>query len=193
MPGPSTRPATPLSKDRIVDEAIALLADEGPDALSMRKLAQRMGTSTMSTYHHVADKEALVEAIADRIVSQLERPAPDADWADAVRTLAWSFRRLTLEHPAAFRVLLSGPRPTAMLRTADDVVALLVARGFGEDEALLVFRTFIRYLMGSTVAELGGFGGGTGARGPDAAERQFRYGLEAIIAGVTATASPARR
>lgn len=176
----------PLSRERIVDEAIALLDDEGPAALSMRRLALRLGVSTMSTYHHVADKDTLVEAIADRVMSELERPAPNSSWPDAVRTLAWSFRSLTVAHPNVFRVLLSGPRPAALLRTADDVRALLEQRGFDEDDSLLVFRTFIRYLMGSTLAELGGFGGGAGTRGRAAAERQFDYGLEAIIAGVQA-------
>lgn len=180
--------SAPLSRDRIVDEAIALLDDEGPSALSMRKLAQRLGVSTMSTYHHVTDKDDLVEAIAERVMQSLARPAPDASWPDAVRTLAWSFRALTIEHPAVFRVLLGGPRPTALLRTADDVRALLERRGFGEDDSLLVFRTFIRYLMGSTLAELGGFGGGADTRGTEAAERQFGYGLEAIISGVQASA-----
>lgn len=178
---------TTLSRERIVDEAIALLDDEGPDALSMRRLALRLGVSTMSTYHHIADKDALVEGIADRIMDALERPAPDDSWPDAVRTLAWSFRALTIEHPAVFRVLLVGRRPNALLRTADDVRALLEQRGFDEQEALLVFRTFIRYLMGSTLVELGGTGGGAGPRGKAAAERQFGYGLEAIIAGVQAT------
>ena len=178
---------TTLSRERIVDEAIALLDDDGPDALSMRRLALRLGVSTMSTYHHIADKEALVEGIADRIMGSLERPAPDASWPDAVRTLAWSFRSLTIEHPSVFRVLLVGRRPNALLRTADDVRALLEQRGFDEQEALLVFRTFIRYLMGSTLVELGGPGGGASRSGKAAAERQFGYGLEAIIAGVQAT------
>lgn len=182
----------PLSRERIVDEAIALLDEEGPTALSMRKLALRLGVSTMSTYHHIADKDALVEGIAERIMESLEQPTPDAEWRDAVRTLAWSFRSLTTEHPAVFRVLLSGPRPNAMLRVADDVRSLLEQRGFGPAESLLVFRTFMRYLMGSTIAELAGFGVGTGNRGPEAAAEQFGYGLEAIIAGVAAVADGPR-
>lgn len=176
-----------LTRDRIVEEAIALLDDEGPAALSMRKLALRLGVSTMSTYHHVADKEALVEAIAEHVMASLERPEPDAAWPDAVRTLAWSFRGLTVRHPAVFRVLLSGPRPSALLRTADDVRSLLEDRGFAPAEALLVFRTFIRYLMGSTLVEIGGIGGAGSATGDRAAgDEQFRYGLEAIIVGVEA-------
>lgn len=182
-------PTVPLSRDRIVGEAIALLDQEGHQALSMRRLAQRLGVSTMSTYHHFADKGALVEAIADRIMASLDRPTTGAPWPDAVRTLAWSFRSLTLDHPGVFRVLLSGQRPSAMLRTADDVRGLLVQRGFDHDDALIVFRTFVRYLMGSTLAELGGLGGGSVASGTAAGERQFEYGLEAIIAGVQAVST----
>ena len=183
------RPTPDLSRDRIVDEAIALLDEDGAASLSMRRLAARLGTSTMSTYHHLADKNALIDAIAERIIGQLARPAPDAPWDEAVRAMAWSFRELTLAHPAAFRVFLIGEMPTPLLRTADDVIALLEGGGFGTDDAVLVFRTFIRYLVGSTVADQGAFGTARpDRRQASQSESQFRYGLEALIAGVGATA-----
>jgi AcrR family transcriptional regulator len=179
-------PAAPLTPERIVDEAIALLDAEGPEALSMRRLAARLGTSTMSTYHHVPDKRTLVEAVAERIMAELERPSDDVPWDEAVRRMAWSFRGLTQAHPAVFRVLLSGERPSALVRTADDVVHRLEAAGFDPDTAVLTFRTFIRYLIGSTVLE---------ADSPLHRQSQddtFRYGLEVVIAGIAA-GSPVTR
>ena len=178
--------STPLSFDRIIDEAIAILDSEGAAALSRRRLATRLGVSTMSTYHHVADEHSLVEAVAERIMSELELPKPGTDWPEAVRTLSWSFRRLTLAHPEAFKVLLSGVRPSALLRTAELVQAMLEEHGFDHDSALMVFRTFVRYLFGSAVADQGAIGGSAvldGAKG----DEQFSFGLEAIIAGVLAT------
>ena len=171
-------PAAPLTPERIVDEAIALLDAEGPEALSMRRLAARLGTSTMSTYHHVPDKQTLIEAIAERTMSELEQPSDDVPWDEAVRRMATSFRGLTHAHPAVFRVLLSGERPTALVRTADDVVHRLEAAGFDPEAALMTFRTLIRYLLGSTVLE---------ADTPlhrDQQDETFRYGLEVIIAGI---------
>ena len=46
----------------------------------MRKLAAQLGRSTMSTYHHVADKRELVDGIAERIMAELAQPDPDAPW-----------------------------------------------------------------------------------------------------------------
>jgi AcrR family transcriptional regulator len=81
-------PTIPLTRDRIVEEAIALVDEEGAAALSMRRLAARLGTSTMSTYHHLPDKQALREAIAVRIMSELAEPAPDTSWDEALREMA---------------------------------------------------------------------------------------------------------
>ena len=55
---------TPLTLDHIVTTAIDLIEAEGPDALSMRRLATRLGSSPMATYHHVADRQALMEAVS---------------------------------------------------------------------------------------------------------------------------------
>jgi AcrR family transcriptional regulator len=170
--------AAPLSRARIVDEAIALVDAEGPEALSMRRLAARLGTSTMSTYHHVPDKQALIEAIAERVMSELEQPPDEVPWEEAVGRMAVSFRALTHAHPAVFRVLLSGERPAALVRTAEGVVHRLVAAGFDADEAVMTFRTFIRYLIGSTVLE---------ADSPlahDSQDETFHHGMEVLMAGV---------
>jgi len=178
-----TNVAVPLSLERIVDEAIAILDEEGAAAFSRRRLATRLGVSTMSTYHHAADESTLVEAVAERIMAELEIPDADDDWPDAVRTLAWSFRRITLAHPEAFKVLLAGARPMALLRTAETVQSLLEHRGFDSATALMVFRTVLRYLIGSAVADQGGVAG-TGVLDGSKGDAQFGFGLEAIIAGV---------
>lgn len=130
-----------------------MLDAEGPDALSMRRLAARLGVAPMSIYHHVADKAALVEAIAEAITDELAEPAPGISWDEMLDLMSHSFRDLTRAHPAVFRVLLSGERPAALMRTVDTVVARLVDHGFSEDDAVDTFRTFIRYLLGVIVIE----------------------------------------
>ena len=157
--------ARPLSVERIVAEAIALLDEEGAEALSMRRLAARLGTSPMSTYHHVPDKAALIEAIAEQVMGELERPPADVPWDQVVRRMAASFRSLTSTHPAVFRVLLSGPRPSALIRTADDVVHRFEEAAF------------------SPVLE------GEGRVTAAAQDETFAYGLDAIIAGIQALRS----
>ena len=173
--------ALPLTRGRIVEEAIALLDDEGAESLSMRRLAARLGTSTMSTYHHVPDKAALVEAVAEAVMTNLEQPAEDVPWEDAVRRMSRSFRSLTLEHPAAFRVMLAGERPAALTRTAARVVSRLEASGFAAADALIAFRVLMRYLLGSTMVE------SDSHMAPAALQRTFDFGLESMIAGIAAS------
>ncbi|NLA34694.1 MAG: TetR family transcriptional regulator [Actinobacteria bacterium] len=187
---PTSSPATTnsLSRERIVDEAIALLDEEGEGALSMRRLAQRLGVSTMSTYHHVKDKEALLDLVTSRVMADLELPAPDASWQDAVRTMCWSFRHLTHAHPAVFRMVLARPRPAGMLVTSQNVRSVLTDRGLDDERATIIFRCCVRYLLGSTLGEVGGFGGLGIDRKTEDARRVFEAGVEALIAGFDATA-----
>ena len=170
-------PTVPLTRERIVDEAIALIDAEGANALSMRRLAVRLGTSTMSTYHHIPDKQALRDAIAERLMADLAEPDPALPWQEALRELAWSFRSLTLAHPAVFQVLLDTPRPAALGAAAESAIKRLVDGGFSSEQAVLVFRTFIRYLLGVVVIE---------ADEPpdDAHDRAFAYGIDTLLKGI---------
>jgi AcrR family transcriptional regulator len=170
-----------LSRARIVDEAVALLDNEGTKALSMRRLAAQLGCGTMSIYHHVPDKAALGEAIAERLMDDLARPATDEAWDDAIRTMAGSFRQLTRQHPDAFQLLLSGPRPAALVRIADDVVERLISAGFSEAAAQTAFRSLIRYLLGTVLVE-------HDARAETAdLDKVFGDGLDLMLAGIAAS------
>jgi AcrR family transcriptional regulator len=172
-------PTIPLTRERIVEEAIALVDTDGASALSMRRLAARLGTSTMSTYHHIPDKQALREAIAERVMSDLAEPDPALPWDEALRELAWSFRSLTLAHPAVFQLLLDTPRPAALGAAAESTIKRLIRAGFSTDQAVLVFRTMIRYLLGVVAIE---------ADIPPDAEHDatFAYGIEALLRGIGA-------
>jgi AcrR family transcriptional regulator len=166
-----------LTRDRIVDEAIALVDAEGAEALSMRRLAARLGTSTMSTYHHLPDKQALREAIAERVMADLVEPEPDLPWDVALRQLAASFRSLTLAHPAVFQLLMDSPRPAALGAAADTAINRLVGAGFTPTRAVLVFRTIIRYLLGVLVIEAD--------VAPDREhDDTFSFGIDTILGGI---------
>ena len=85
----------PLTRDKIVDAALVLLEREGMQGLSMRKLAQELGTGAASLYWHVGDKEELLSLLLDRIVGEAEVVAPDAEhWQEQVKKLARGARTL---------------------------------------------------------------------------------------------------
>jgi AcrR family transcriptional regulator len=89
-----TRDKRPLTRDLIVDAALTLLERDGLQGLSMRRLAQELGSGAASLYWHVGDKEELLSLLLDRIVGEAEVPDPDPEnWQGTVKELARAARR----------------------------------------------------------------------------------------------------
>src|SRR5579862_1457606 len=102
----------PLNRERILDTALALVDDEGIEALSMRKLGQALGYEAMSLYNHVANKDDLLAGILDLVLAEMEPPDPDGGFP-AIRTAALSAHEALKRHPWAAGMLMSpsGIRP----------------------------------------------------------------------------------
>jgi AcrR family transcriptional regulator len=104
---PSTRP--PLSRDRVVTEAMALADEQGLPALSMRALAGRLGVEAMSLYHHVPGKEALLSQALDEaldgLTAVLDRPAGTTAY-ERLRAAVRDSVRVLVEHLPAVTLLL---------------------------------------------------------------------------------------
>ncbi|MEV8530494.1 TetR/AcrR family transcriptional regulator C-terminal domain-containing protein [Streptomyces sp. NPDC051211] len=124
----------PLSRDRVLQAAVALADDIGIEALSMRKLAQELGVVPMALYKHVANKEQLLDGMVDVVVGGIDPPAADADWQSAVRQRILSARRALLGHPWAARVIQSRTSPTpVVLAYMDSVIGMFRTGGFSVD------------------------------------------------------------
>jgi AcrR family transcriptional regulator len=189
-----------LSVESILDAALALLDREGTDALTMRRLGSELGVEAMSLYRHVADRDALLEALADRLAAEIARREVSGDWADALRGLAGDLRALAHRHPAAFTLVgtrvLSTPH---VLGPIEDVLASLRAGGFTPARAIFAYRLLATYARGYALAEIDGFAieVGPAERLPavrslsrrlasEPSESSFRAGLETILAGLRA-------
>lgn len=119
-----------LSRERIVAEAIALADRDGLDALSMRRLAAALEVDPMSLYHHVRDKEALLDAMGDALVARIARPEAEGEWTGRLRELILAARAVMLRHPWSARVLQSREQPgAATIAHVDAVLGIL--RGGG--------------------------------------------------------------
>jgi AcrR family transcriptional regulator len=103
-PAPS-KPRTPLTRARILRAGVALADDRGVEGVSMRKLARRLGVEAMSLYNHLANKEDLLDGMVDLVMAEIEAPAPDAPWRDAMRCRAASMRAAYARHPWAARLV----------------------------------------------------------------------------------------
>jgi AcrR family transcriptional regulator len=90
-----------LSKTRIVDAAIAYADVRGAEALTMRRVAEEIGCGVMSLYTHVANKDAMLVEMVDRIVGEIELPVDGGDWKASLRANAVSANIVLLRHPWA--------------------------------------------------------------------------------------------
>jgi AcrR family transcriptional regulator len=90
------------------------LADEsGIAALTIRSLANSMGTKPMSLYHYVANKDEILDGIVDMVFSEIDPPSPAGEWRDEMHRRAHAVRRALKRHPWAVGLLESRESPGA--------------------------------------------------------------------------------
>jgi AcrR family transcriptional regulator len=133
------RPARePLTRDRIVAAAIAILDRDGLDAVTTRRVAEDLGTGSASLYAHVASRDELLELMADRIAGEIEVPDPDpARWQDQIRTYARHAQRVWARHADITRASLASiPTGPGRLRLVERLLAILRAAGFSDQVAV---------------------------------------------------------
>jgi AcrR family transcriptional regulator len=128
---PAGRDKRPLTRELIVDAALALLERDGLQGLSMRRLAQELGSGAASLYWHVGDKEELLGLLLDRIVGDQPVPAPDPKhWQGTVKELARAARRhLASRRDAAQLSLGRVPTGPNSLPVLERNLAVLAASG----------------------------------------------------------------
>jgi AcrR family transcriptional regulator len=88
----SPRERAPLSRERVLSGAVAVADAGGIGALTIRSLAEELGVKPMSVYHHVANKDEILDGIVDLAFSEIERPATGGDWRSEMRRRANSPR-----------------------------------------------------------------------------------------------------
>jgi AcrR family transcriptional regulator len=148
-----------LTREAVVDTALAIADREGLKALSLRRLALSFGVTPMALYHYVDGKDALLSAIADRAFSQFELPSEDvSDWREILRTLARSYRRLLIGHPSIAAIAAEGldASSEAGLRVTDVLLAALQLAGFSTQEAAVLQANLERFVLGLVMLEIGG-------------------------------------
>ncbi|GGK75382.1 TetR/AcrR family transcriptional regulator [Mangrovihabitans endophyticus] len=125
--GSATRAGARLSRESIVSAAVDLADREGLAALSMRRLAQQLGVDAMSIYYHLPDKKALLIAMADAVVAEIEPEPPDGDaWTGQLRELIMVARATMARHPWAARILEQRNDPSpAVMRHIERVLAVM--------------------------------------------------------------------
>ncbi len=133
----------PLSRERVFRSAVALVDAEGLGALTMRRLAEALGVEAMSLYHHVSNKEGVLDGIVEVIVgemldavSHLDIARAEADWVGVMRERVLAAREVLLRHPWAPEVIESRRAMIpAVVHYYEGVLAILRSGGFSYDLA----------------------------------------------------------
>ena len=158
MPTSSTRRA-PLSKERVLNAAMALADSNGIEALSMRRLAQELGVEAMSLYNHVANKGEILDGIVDLAVSEIELPSTPEEWDVAIRKCAISAHEAFLRHPWACSLVMSPGSSqighSARLRYIEWLLRRLREGGFSADLAYHAYHALDSHVLGFTMWQLG--------------------------------------
>ncbi|MEO3861158.1 TetR/AcrR family transcriptional regulator [Acrocarpospora sp. B8E8] len=120
-----------LSQDLIVRTGLRILDEEGLEALSMRRVAQELGTGPASLYAHVANKEELLELIFDEVVGEIEVPVADpARWRDQLKELCWHMYRVLGSHADVGRLALASiPVGPNAARVSEAFLSIMLAGG----------------------------------------------------------------
>ena len=143
-----------LTRDRVVTEALAVIAEDGVQALTMRSLASRLGVVPGAVYHHVRNKQQLQDLLLDSVLAEIDvHLDPSMGWADQLKALAHRLRRVLEAHPGVAGILKTrdplGPHSLAL---AEAFLEPLQAARFGDREAGLAFFLLVDYTIGFAVS-----------------------------------------
>lgn len=128
---PAAAARTPLTREGIVEAAVRVLDRHGLDGVSMRAVAEELGTGAASLYWHVRNKEALLELVVDRVLGEIELPPPEpARWQEQLKEVARTTRLVLRRHRDVARFTLGRvPLGPNLVRIAEWQLALLRAAG----------------------------------------------------------------
>lgn len=145
----------PVTRELTLRTALAIADAEGLDELTMRRLAQALRIEAMSLYHHVPNKDAILDGMVDLVFDEIERPPEALPWKDALRRRTSSVREVLLRHRWALRVLESRAAPgAANLAHHDAVLGCLRRGGFSVALAGHAYSVLDAYVFGFVHTEL---------------------------------------
>ncbi|ROZ63775.1 TetR family transcriptional regulator [Kocuria soli] len=177
----------PLTRTAVLERAIRLIDHEGPGAVTMRRLAAELGVEAMSLYHHVKNKQDILDGMAALLISRMPTltSADDASWREILHDVCWSYRNLMTAHPNVFaaqgggRPLISGEDQLAAQR----IIEVLERAGFPLEIALDLFQVGSSFTRGFALSDVAYRDSERTVPDEWDSDRAFDRGLTAIMDG----------
>ncbi|MCO5974790.1 TetR family transcriptional regulator [Actinoallomurus soli] len=143
----ATDERTRLSRETVVDGALALVDEEGLDGLTIRRLAQRLGVTPMALYWHFKNKDELQTALVNRLWSLVDPDVdPEAPWHARLHVLMTSVVFVLRTHPSAAQLMMTANLEAApyCYDSMEVALALLAEGGFTAEQAAAISRYGLR-------------------------------------------------
>lgn len=147
-------PATKLTPERVIDGAVRLADRIGIDALTIRKIAEEIDAKPMTIYHHVPNKEGIIDGMVDAVFAEIDLPPADVDWRDAMTRRCRSMRTVLAAHPWASPLMENRTSPgPATLTHHDAVLGCLLRAGFSLQLTAHAYALIDAFLYGFALQE----------------------------------------
>jgi len=147
----------PLTRERIVATALQLADREGLEAVTLRRVAARLGVHVTSLYNHVPTKEAVLDGVVERLIAEADLPTGEVRWEEWVRRFAAAMRSGARKHPGAFEAFhhrpVQGPRAA---QAAEVGLAAFRAGGFSATQAYGAVKATTLAVLGLVLEEVAG-------------------------------------
>lgn len=198
-----------LSRQRILETALALVDREGLEAVSMRRVGEELGVEAMSLYNHVDNKAAILDGIFEAVLAELPLPQPAATWQEMLRERAHALRSTLRAHPNVLPLFSTRPAVTpASIIHVEKALDILMTAGFSLRDAVSAFQVMFTFVVGHSIYSYRPIGSEEASspayerlseadfprmravarmeEGRDA-EEEFEFGLEAMFLGLAAS------
>lgn len=173
-----------LSRDRIEEEALALIERVGMEAFSMRGLGEALGCEAMSLYHHFPSKAYVLDALVDRVLSSVPIPERELCPRERLRHIAYRWRAMARSHSRFYPWLaLHRWNSSAGVTLLGEILSCFLAAGLPDERAARGFRVLGYYMLGATLDEIGGYAQGPSSLSPMSLEDLERDHPAVVRAG----------
>jgi AcrR family transcriptional regulator len=150
--GSPTRPR--LTRQRVLEGAVALADRIGMEGFTIRKLAAELDTKPMTIYHHLPNKEAIIDGMVDLVFAEIDVPPTDVDWKTAITHRARSARAVLASHPWATPLMESRENPgPATLGHHDAVLGCFRGGGFSIEMTAHAYAVVDAFIYGFALQE----------------------------------------
>lgn len=143
-----------LSRERVLDGALAVADAGGITALTIRSLAEHLGVKPMAVYHYVANKDEILDGLVDRVFDEIDLPSPRGQWRAEIAKRCHSARSVLRRHRWAIGLLESRTSPgPATLTHHDATIGTLRAGGFTVAQTAHAYALLDSYVYGFALQE----------------------------------------